>query len=192
VYHVLESTPGKASVIEFKKTSTSGRIQATSHQALIIPIDNYHPVRVLSQEGPRATFKVAREPPASGKKPPLYWVFETKFIQDLPWDLGEWYWQTLHPLGDAPFFGYTAKRGYKNTRRATHTSNILSFIQGLNLKNSTTIQVIEKIWHNVCPRKVGTLIWLTLNQGLLVCTWLHLMGISPCCKVCDFRADESP
>jgi hypothetical protein len=39
-----------------------------------------------------------------------------------------------------------------------HTPNMLSFIQGLNLKNSTTTQVIAKIWHNARPKKVGTLI----------------------------------
>ncbi len=88
VYHVLESTPSKASVIEFKKTSTSGHIQATSHQALTLSTINYHPVGVFSQERPRTTLKVAREPLPLGKKPPLYWVFETGFIQDLPWDQG--------------------------------------------------------------------------------------------------------
>ncbi len=158
VYHVLESTQGKANVIKFKKTSTSGHIQATSHQAFTLSTDNYHPVRVLSQERPGTTLKVAKEPPASGKKPLLYWVFEIGFIQDLPWDPWEWHWQPSHPLRDAPFFGYTAKRGYKNTRGATHTPNILTFIQGFNLRNSTTPQMIARIWHNANPRKVGTLI----------------------------------
>jgi len=117
---------------------------------------------------------------ASHKKPPLYWVFETGFIQDLPWDPGEWHWQASHPLRDAPLFGYTAKRGYKNARRMTHAPNILTFIQGLNLQNSTTPQA--RIWHNARPKKVGTFIWLTLNQGLLVGTWLQLMGIPPIAK----------
>jgi len=86
VYHVLESTPSKASVIEFKKTSTSGHIQATSHQALTLSTINYHLVRVFSQERPKTTLKMAREPLPLGKKPSLYWVFETRFIQDHPWD----------------------------------------------------------------------------------------------------------
>ncbi len=33
------------------------------------------------------------------------------------------------------------------------------------------------------PRKVGIVIWLTLNCGLLVGTWLQCMGIPPTCKV---------
>jgi hypothetical protein len=39
-----------------------------------------------------------------------------------------------------------------------HTPNMLFFIKDLNLKNSTTSQVIARIWHNARPRKVGTLI----------------------------------
>jgi hypothetical protein len=100
----------------------------------------------------------------------LYWIFETGFIQDLPWDPSEWHWKTNPPLGDIPFFGYTAKRGYINTRKTTHPSNMLTFLQGLNLQNTTNSQMIARLWHNARPRKVGILIWLTLNQGLPVGT----------------------
>ncbi len=69
---------------------------------------------------------------------------------------------------------------------------MLSFIQGLNLRISTTTQVIARIWHNARPKKVETLIWLTLNQGLPVGTWLQLMGIPPQCKVCNSNQVKSP
>jgi len=128
VYLVLECTPDKAKAIEFKKVTSSGRIQATAHQPLTISTVNYRPVKVLSQENPGSTFKVARDPPVPGKKPHLYWIHETGFIQDLPWDPGEWHWRTNPPLGDAPFFGYMAKRGYINVRRTTHPSNMLTFL----------------------------------------------------------------
>jgi hypothetical protein len=52
--------------------------------------------------------------------------------------------------------------------------------------------MIARLWHNARPRKVGTLIWLTLNQGLPVGTWLQLMGINPLCKVCNSNREESP
>jgi len=150
-------------VIEFKKTTLDGRIKATAQQAITISTGNYRTVRVLSQEKPGATLKVARDPPAPSKKPPLYWIFETGFIQDLPWDPGEWHWRANPPLGDAPFFGYTTKRGYINARKTTHPSNMPTFLQGLNFRNTTNSQMITKLWHNARPRKVGTLIWLTLN-----------------------------
>ncbi len=33
---------------------------------------------------------------------------------------------------------------------------------------------------------------MTLNQDLLMGTWLQLMGIPPYCKVCDSGVEESP
>ncbi len=95
-------------------------------------------------------------------------------------------------MGDSTFFGYSIKRGYRNARKPTQSANIYSYIQKLNLQNSTVTQVMARIWHNSRPQKVGTLIWLTLKQGLPVGTWLQCMGILPTCKVCTEEAPESP
>jgi hypothetical protein len=72
VYLVLEHNRNKASVIKFKKITINNRIQAMTQQALMISMANYRTVRILSQEKPGATLKVAKDPPAPGKKPPLY------------------------------------------------------------------------------------------------------------------------
>jgi hypothetical protein len=85
-------------------------------------------------------------------------------------------------MGDAPFFGYSTKRGYQNARKIQHTPNITSFIQRLNLHNSTVAQIIARMWHNAHPRKVEALTWLTFNNGLPVGTWLQTMGIQAPCK----------
>jgi hypothetical protein len=52
-----------------------------------------------------------------GKKPPIYWIFEFGFIFDLPWDPGDWHWQSTRNMGDVPFFGYSSKKGYQNARK---------------------------------------------------------------------------
>jgi hypothetical protein len=89
--NVLVHTCGKAKVLEFQKLTLDGRIQATFQQVHTISTANYCMVRVLHQEKHGATLKVARDPPAPGKKTFLYWIFETGFIRDLPWDPGEWH-----------------------------------------------------------------------------------------------------
>jgi hypothetical protein len=94
-------------------------------------------------------------------------------------------------MGDAPFFGYSAKRGYRNAKRIQHTPSITTFIQRLNLRNSTVAQVVARFWHNARPRKVDALTWLTLNNGLPVGTWLQQMGIPALCKGCDQGIPES-
>ncbi len=127
---------------------------------------------MLAQKRPGAALKVARDLAASSKLPHIHWIFESGFVQSLRWDPREWHWQVAPHTRDAPFFGYTTRRGYNNARKPAHHTGLLAFVQGLNFQNSTPAQVIARIWHNARPRKVGTLIWLTLNKGLPVGTWL--------------------
>jgi amino acid transporter len=116
-----------------------------TNQALRISTTNYQPVRVLSQENPRAIFKVTRVPPTPGKKALIYWVYDIGFIQNVPWDLGEWHWLPNPPLGDAPFFGYLAKRGYTNIRKSMQTSSMAIFLNNFNLRNTSTTQLTARI-----------------------------------------------
>jgi hypothetical protein len=192
VYFVLAKDKNTTKVLEFKRTSPNGRIQLTSSQAHTMSTLNMRQVRVLAQENPKAPLKVARDPPAPGKKAPLFWIFDSGIIQDFPWDPGEWHWQPHPPLGDTPFFGYSAKRGYNIIRKSTQKSSMTNFLEELNLRNSSTAQLTARIWHCARPRKVGTLIWLTLNKGLPVGTWLRTMGLPLLCKVCDANSEETP
>jgi hypothetical protein len=66
-----------------------------------------------------------------------------------------------------------------------------TFFDDLNLRNTSSAQMTAKIWHNALPRKVGTLIWLILNKGLPVGSWLHQIGLPSQCKVCDSNLEES-
>ncbi len=177
--------------IEFQSVTPPGLIRAANSQVITLSPESYHPIRVLFQERHGAPYKVVRELP-SFTKLPLLWIFKSGFIDGLPWDPGEWHWQASSQMGDSPFFGYSSKRGYRNARKPTQSTNICSFIQRLNLQNSTVTQVIARIWHNARPRKVGTFIWLTLNRGLPVGTWLQCMGIFPMCNVCTEEAPKSP
>jgi hypothetical protein len=146
-----------------QKSGSNRRIQASTNQIITIATGDLCPVRILSQESSGATFKIAKELKTASKKTPTFWIFESSFIQDLPLDPGEWHWKTSPPHRDAPFYGYTAKRGYINARNSARIPHMISFIQGLSLRNTSTQQTIARIWHNSHPRKVGTLIWLTLN-----------------------------
>jgi hypothetical protein len=137
VYQIIDITHTTANVKEFKKSSNAGRIQATNSHSITIPLEGYTPVRVLAQDGHGATLRLAKEVLRPGKKPPIYWIFESGFISDLPWDPGDWHWQQTDNMGDALFFGYSTKRRYRNARRKQHTPSIITFVQQLNFRNST-------------------------------------------------------
>jgi hypothetical protein len=127
---------------------------------------------------------------------PPSWCFysgslNTDSLRDYPGTSGEWHWKNAPPMGDAPFFNYSTKRGYRNIKKPSHTPGIHTFVHKLNLQNSSISQMITKIWRNSRPRKVGTLIWLTFNCELPIGTWLQCMGISPSCKVCRTRVPKT-
>jgi hypothetical protein len=89
VYQITEATQTTASTREFRKSSFASRIQATSTQNIFILLEGYEPIRVFAQDGHGATLKPAKNLLLPGKKPPIYWIFKTGFISDLPWDPGD-------------------------------------------------------------------------------------------------------
>jgi hypothetical protein len=131
----MDSLPDKVLALEFRRTSANGQLRATNYQIHSLLHHNLSLVRVLSQERHGASLKVARDPPSVNQKNTTFWIFELGFIENLPWDLGEWHWKEIYPLGDAPFFGYTAKRCYKNAKGPSHSPGIIKFINDLGLRN---------------------------------------------------------
>jgi hypothetical protein len=72
VYQITDITHTTANAKEFKKSSSAGRIQATSSQNTIIPLEGYTPFRVLAQDDHGATLRLAKDILPLGKKPPIY------------------------------------------------------------------------------------------------------------------------
>jgi hypothetical protein len=103
VYHVTGVTPNMVQAIEFHRVTPIGLIRAANSQVITLSPKFYHPIKVLSQERHEASFRVARELP-SLTKPPLFWIFDSGFIDGLPWDPGNGTgrpfpkWGTLHSL----------------------------------------------------------------------------------------------
>ncbi len=99
--------------------------------------------------------------------------YTSRHIEDLPWDTREWCWRNIPMLGDVPFFWYTFERRYKiHCKPVFPISMGLNFIQEMNLITIFYQQILAKFWHNVKPKKVGTLIWLIFNKGFLMGSWL--------------------
>jgi len=117
VYQVVGTTQSTTNVSEFRRISHTGRIQATGSHIITIPLEGYEPVRVLAQDNHRTTLRLAKDIPLPGKNPLLYWILGPGFIHYLQWDPGDWHWQQMRNMGDAPFFGYSSKRGYQNAKK---------------------------------------------------------------------------
>jgi hypothetical protein len=91
IYHVTGVTPNTVQAIEFQRVTPTSLIRAANSQMITLSPKGYHSIRVLFHERHGAPYKVARELPSLTKLP-LLWIFESGFIDGLPWDPGEWHW----------------------------------------------------------------------------------------------------
>jgi len=89
VYQITNTNLTTANAKEFKRSSSASRVQASSSHYTIIPLEGYEPVRVLAQDGHGTTLRLAKDLIPPSKKPPIYWIFYSGFISDLPWDPGD-------------------------------------------------------------------------------------------------------
>jgi hypothetical protein len=90
VYHVTGVTLHMVQAVELQRVTPTGLIRAEHSQVITFCPKGCHPMRVLSQKRHGTMFRVNRELP-SLTKPPLLWIFESGFIDGLPWDPKEWH-----------------------------------------------------------------------------------------------------
>ncbi len=191
VYQITNINHATTSAKEFKNFQARDVSKQPAHMTSPFPLKGTSRSEYSSKKDTEQRLDWPKISPPPGKKLPIYWIFESGFISELQWDPGDWHWQQRNNIGDAPFFGYSAKKGYRNARKKQHTPSIITFVQRLNLRNSTVAQIIARMWHNARPRKVGALTWLILNNGLSVGTWLQIIGIPATCETCDQGHMES-
>jgi len=72
VYQIIDTNLTTANAKEFRKSSSAGRVQATSSHCTTIPFEGYKPVKVLAQGGHGTTLKLVKDLLPPGKKPPIY------------------------------------------------------------------------------------------------------------------------
>lgn len=114
--------------VEYCRVSPNDFIRAVNSQEVTLSPEGYHLIRVLVQEKREAPFKVAKDLPAP-PKPSLFLIFETSFIESLPWDLGEWHWQGPPHWGTHFFLDIQqgevtrTQRDYLKSRSSIHSSN---------------------------------------------------------------------
>jgi hypothetical protein len=134
IYRMTGVLSNLVQAIEFRRISPNGFIRAMSFQKVTFSPEGYHLIRVLSQEKHITLFKVVKDLSVLPKS------FFSRYLRPAssmpPMGFGRMALARDPQLGDLPFFGYSAKRGYRNVRRPPEVPVIHSFIQQLNLNNS--------------------------------------------------------
>jgi hypothetical protein len=96
------------------------------------------------------------------------WLLEYRFMMDLEWDLGEWFWGGLGTKILVPLYQYISRIKYRSIIRHEGTKLVITTtINEEIMKIKQIIGALNQLWHHSKPRKVTMLIWLALSHGVL-------------------------
>lgn len=164
-YQVHEDLPFSFRVTKYKKMAGSERLIPISNDQEIIPHLNTTAARIVFKtlQGKVESFN-SKTPPTDTLTP---WSFRSDIVKNLDIDPKEWVWKRKGSLEEERFFGYTTKRGYRIiTDRQAKQSKFDVTLSNLGYTGIQRKQFYQELWHPWVPRKVGTMIWLTCNEGL--------------------------
>lgn len=164
-----------------------------SEQLLLFASDQQLPsigtceARVLMQ---KATGEVVEFNPKNGLAPGCtLWAFRSGRVRELAFDPKEWLWPREGMLKETNFFNYSCKRGYRIIIK--DQCKQLGFDKWLEVSGYSFTQRREfftKLWHCWIPRKVSSMVWLTIAEGLPIGEWRRCcLGQEGFCTLCDLR-----
>ena len=187
VYHLQNST-----TMEAKTYLKSGSEQ-------LHPLDQQHPiparpmreVRVIRCGGNKRTI-LDYNPQDETEPEKSLWLWGNDWISNLEWDPRERQWRRLGILPDTSDMNYTTKRGYRIAMKQNTQPMPLDReleLEGYNSK--TRAKFFNRIWHPYLPRKVSSMQWLVLTEGLPVGAWREKIDLPSSCELCPIPVKET-
>jgi hypothetical protein len=85
VFRVAKVLPNLVKAIESRRISPNGLIRDVISEHVTLSPVGYHSIRVLFPKKHEVPFRVVRDLSALPKSI-IFWIFETSFIDSLPWD----------------------------------------------------------------------------------------------------------
>lgn len=135
-----------------------------------------------------ATGKVLGYNPETVTEENILFPFASGRVRDLGFDPAEWVWKKMGAMKMEPFFAYTTKRGYRVIIQSQYRQ--LEFDRWLEAMGYSIQQrrdFFRKLWHHWTPRKISSIVWLTIADGLPLGAWRVRIGHSGICPLCTSR-----
>lgn len=185
-YHVNNVLPFGVQVTKYRKMIDSERLVAISDDKEVVLRIHTTSARILYKnlQGKVESFN-SKEPPTDLLTP---WSFRDGIVKDLQIDPKEWVWRQKGSLKEEGFFSYTTKRRYRIiTDRQSKQSKFDIHLSNLGYTGVQRKNFYQELWHRWVPRKVGTMIWLTYNEGLPLAEWRKTIGMrcDGFCNLCN-------
>jgi hypothetical protein len=113
------------------------------------------------------------------------WVFGNGFVRDLGFDPKEWDWRKIGSLKVGNFFSYETKKGYSLIIQSQYRQlNFDMWLERLGYSIQQRRMFFRKLWHQWTPRKICSMIWLVIAEGIPIGSWRMCIGYSRICPLC--------
>lgn len=146
--------------------------------------------RVLARADSRAVLKINPQDISLYNN---FSVFGDGKVRNLHFDPKEWVWRRQGRLEETNFFDYKTRRGYRIIIQSI--SIRLKFdkhLEDRGFSGQQRRQFFMRLWHPWLPRKVSTMIWLTIAEGIPVGDWRRRIGHTGLCNLCGEGQLQTP
>lgn len=114
------------------------------------------------------------------------------WLCNLDWDPKEWVWRRIGSLADTTILNYTTERGHKVAlKQDNNKMSVDAELEEAGFNSKDRARFFNRIWHPYLPKKVSTMQWLVLTEGLHVGAWWKRIGLSSTCELCPAQNLET-
>lgn len=187
IYHIQNVTPLKAK--SYKKDGFEQLHLVAQNQ--MVPNSLMREVRVLRCMSAKRVV-LDYNPQEDIEPEQTLWLWGNDWIHNLAWDPREWQWRRLGTLPDTSVLNYSTKRGYRIALKLnTQPMTLDKELEGEGFNSKARARFFNRIWHPYLPRKVSTMQWLVLTEGLPVGAWRERIGMPSDCELCSTPTKET-
>jgi hypothetical protein len=115
----------------------------------------------------------------------LLYAFGSRKVNKLGFDPLEWTWHKLGSMKARNFFLYSIKKGYRIIIQTQYKQ--LRFDRWIEVSGYSFQQrrlFFKRLWHHWMPRKISSMVWLVIAEGLPIGAWRMWIGHSGLCTLC--------
>lgn len=114
-----------------------------------------------------------------------FWTYQGWKVEDLHFDPKEWMWKKQGAMEETHFFDYKTRRGYKIIIQSSSTRlKFDEYLESMGFSGQQRKLFFLRLWHPWMPKKISTMIWLTIAEGIPVGAWRRRIGQSGECNLC--------
>ena len=187
VYHLQSISPMEATI--YRKSESEQLYLISREQP--VPARPMREVRVLRCGGNKRAV-LEYNPQDETEPDQTLWLWGKDWISNLEWDPREWHWRRAGILPVTSVMNYTTKRGYRIAmQQNTQPMPLDQKLEQEGYNSKARAKFFNRIWHPYLPRKVSSMQWLILTEGLPVGAWREKIGLPNTCELCPAPVKET-